>query len=143
MILSPTRTPQDLILAVGRFEVESNERYRPHDGLTYCNFFAADVTASLGCPIPLILANDQIQWLHTSDWVECLPAEASRHANQGRPALVTWKNDRGPHGHIAVVVPTPNGEHGVWIAQAGATNSSMFPLDHGFGSNLTTGWVHA
>lgn len=150
MILIPTRSPEELVEAIASLEVETNPKYQPRDvtgdGLreTFCNVYVVDLMAKLGVVLPSGLkVNALVPWLRSSDWVQCVVEEAGRHANQGRPSLATWVNDHGPHGHIMALTPTPNGEHGVWGAQAGSSCFSCAPITHGFGSLPVVGWVHA
>lgn len=143
------RSREELIATVNRFDVERN--YLPqevpatHQKFTHCNAFASDIAAALGCPVPLVLANDQHLWLtkHGAEngWASCSSITAQEAANKGCPSLATWVNSTG-HGHIALVVPSPKGEAGVWIAQAGAANFSCGHLSRGFGALPVSFWRH-
>lgn len=103
---------------------------------TFCNKFVADVTALLDCPVPQLLANDQIHWLEglgaSGGWRQVFPTSAFALANKGAPVVATYLNPGG-HGHIAIVVPTPENEVGIYVAQAGSTNFACGPVGDGFG----------
>lgn len=133
---------------ISQFNVESSERYRVNKmGIndTYCNIFAWDVTRAMGAEIPHYInpatgepvqagaanakelnANDMNNWLNTIGkaygWVKVSAEEAQYYANQGMPAVTSWKNPNG-HGHMQVVSPSADGRYdpsrGVAIAQAG------------------------
>ena len=133
---------------ISQFNVESSERYRVNkngDNDTYCNIFAWDVTRAMGAEIPHYVnaasgepvqagaanakemtANDMNDWLNTTGkaygWVKVSAEEAQNYANQGMPAVTSWKNPGG-HGHMQVVSPSADGQYdesrGVAIAQAG------------------------
>lgn len=132
---------------IDQFNVEGNERYRVNKngkGDTYCNIFAWDVTRAMGAEVPHFItangvpteaagagireldANGVNDWLNTYGaqygWRKASPEEAQQYANQGMPAVTSWKNSSG-HGHLQVVSPSRNGAYdpqkGVTIAQAG------------------------
>lgn len=133
---------------IEQFNVENNERYRVgkvNGSDTYCNIFAWDVTRAMGAEIPHYVyestgepaqaggagiseqtANDVNDWLNIYGakygWKKVAAEEAQYYANQGMPAVTSWKNRNG-HGHLQVVSPSMNGEYnadkGVAIAQAG------------------------
>lgn len=144
-----TRTPEALMAAVAGLEVETAEKYRKRDvtgdGIpeTFCNVFVHDVTSALGCPVPLLLANAQIDWLNSQDfWTPSTVLEAEWAAGKGEPVVAGWKA-RSSHGHIALGVPAKYGESGLWIAQAGATNFSCGRFEWGFGHLPAQFWRHA
>lgn len=151
--------------AVALVDPEHNVELLPHDvdgdggDETFCNFFVHQVTALLGCPVPQALANDQIDWLKgegsaTHGWRQVFPAGAIDAAKRGQPVVVGWKNpaprldkntgkqmvDSGGKplfrsGHIALVRAQPQGESGLWIAQAGRSNFNLDKLYRGFGTH--------
>ena len=133
---------------ISQFNVESSERYRVNkngENDTYCNIFAWDVSRAMGAEIPHYInaatgepvqagtanakeltANNMNDWLNTTGksygWVKVSAEEAQYYANQGMPAVTSWKNPGG-HGHMQVVSPSADGKYdasrGVAIAQAG------------------------
>src|SRR5262249_34542604 len=46
------RSVESYQAVIEQFGVETNPRYRPHDGLTFCNIFVSDVTRAMHAPIP-------------------------------------------------------------------------------------------
>jgi hypothetical protein len=144
------RSPETLERVAAQFDVERSPRYQPKPGATYCNVFAADVTAALGCAIPHVdrghdglltelTANATVDWLAGPGSVrhgwELLPDghTAQAMADAGRVAVAIWRNTSGGPGHVAVLMPS-HGAPGVWIAQAGAHNYARAPLASGFGA---------
>ncbi len=146
------RSAEMLNRIIAQFDVESTARYTPHKygGDTYCNIFVWDVTSALGCEIPHWVdsqtgaprqfpdiegayemgANATYKWLdeHGSDygWIEVTAEQAQMYANQGYPAVTTWKNPGGGAGHVQIVRPSEDGAYdasrGVAVAQAGGHN---------------------
>ena len=63
------RSGEALTALVALFHVDTAERYRRRDvtgddkAETFCNVFVSDVTRALGCPVPHLLANQQLAWL--------------------------------------------------------------------------------
>lgn len=141
------RSAQTYRSVIDQFNVEGNERYRTNKNGTndtYCNIFTWDVTRAMGAEIPHFVtsggvpveaagagakeldANSVNDWLNTQGaqygWRKATPEEAQAYANQGMPAVTSWKNPSG-HGHLQVVSPSMNGTYdaqkGVAIAQAG------------------------
>lgn len=139
------RSAVALLEVVAMLDAEHNIAYQRRDvtgdGVpeTFCNFYVHDATALLGCPIPKVRANDQVDWLEgvgvDAGWRECGALTAADKADMGLPTVACWRNPsaRG-HGHIALVVPRPEGRRGVYIAQAGASNFSCEPARSGFGN---------
>jgi hypothetical protein len=138
---------------------------------TRCNVFATDVTAAMECLIPHwidnngqpvrhhspgaheLSVNGMFGWLHVygsdNGWQVVSQPEARSLANQGRPVVAIWEN-KGIHedgtpksGHIAVLLPTPEGMLEPRIAQAGAINFVDRPLSHGFASIKPEFWCHS
>ena len=119
---------------IDQFDVENNPRYAQRDGNTYCNIFAWDVTRAMGAEIPHYRedgsemdANGVADWLagegEAHGWHPVSEQEAQAMANQGKPVVVSWKNEGGI-GHIGVVRPGEMGENGPNLAQAGAVNTN-------------------
>lgn len=130
-------------------DVENNPRYAVNqkgEGDTYCNRFLLDATAAMGAQIPRYVdadtgapaapgadnalamnANRISDWLNAwgpkYGWYEVTAEQAQALANRGCPAVTTWKNLEGGHGHVQMVSPSKDGafdpERGVAIAQAG------------------------
>jgi hypothetical protein len=147
------RSAARLVLLVAEERVETNHRYVPHNGLTYCNSFAAAVCARMGCPIPNKLANDLHEWFSSHlaqalGWESSTAEEAQRLADQGAQAVASWRNqgvdEHGAprHGHIAIVMPSL-GEPGIWVAAAGANNATRTLLERQFGKRVPDFFVHA
>lgn len=113
--------------AIDSFKVETNSKYLPSGGKTYCNIFAQDVMkhSDIDAALPTGLANDIADALYgngTPGWYSVDFKEAQKRANQGYPTVGVRK---GTPGHIVVV--RPKGSEitelkQVQIAQAGTTN---------------------
>lgn len=67
-------------------------------------------------------------------WQSVTAQQAQDAANDGRLAVVLWKNQTGGHGHTAVVRPGELTTKGAAIAQAGAHNFNLGHVVNGFGS---------
>lgn len=146
----PGRRNASLYAAVmNQFNVENHQRYainKMGNNDTYCNIYAWDVTKAMGAEIPhyvdsnnqpttssakgarAVNANGMNNWLNSSagkanGWRKVSAQEAQMLANQGYPAVASWKNPSG-HGHISMVAPSKDGRYdssrGVAISQAGA-----------------------
>ncbi|MBX7101614.1 MAG: peptidoglycan-binding protein [Myxococcaceae bacterium] len=134
------RAPATYDNVINQFAVETNPRYTPRDGNTYCNIFASDVMGAMGVALPHWVdgsgapaapyqgheldANATAEWLDSTGgqygWREVSAEEAQQLANQGFPAVATWNNPGGI-GHIGVVRPGDD-TNGPALAQAGAQN---------------------
>ncbi len=141
------RSAQTYRAVLDQFNVEGNERYKVNKngiGDTYCNIYVWDASRAMGAEIPHYVdaagvpretggagikeldANAVNDWLNTHGatygWRKATPEEAQAYANQGMPAVTSWKNPSG-HGHLQMVSPSENGgydaQKGVAIAQAG------------------------
>lgn len=149
---------------IDQFDVENNERYRVNKqgiGDTYCNIFTWDVTRAMGAEVPHFIetatgkpassggegvtelnANSVNDWLnkHGSNygWTKVSAEEAQYYANNGMPAITSWKNSNG-HGHLQVVSPSKEGSYnssrGVTIAQAGRQLKNYDYIDTVYGNN--------
>ena len=123
---------------------------------TFCNWVVHDATALLGCPVPKVLAREQIAWLRgegsaTHGWRKVEPGPAMAEAARGCPVVVGWVNPEQAKdaagalrfdgngkpiwkpSHVAMVRKPPPGMAGVWITQAGARNLNLAKLNDGFG----------
>jgi hypothetical protein len=142
---------------IDQFAVGNNPRYKPGDGKTYCNIFVWDVTRAMGAEIPHwvdnhgniavpfgsganeININGGVDWMKNHGvedhgWQSVTAQQAQDAANDGRLAVVLWKNQTGGHGHTAVVRPGELTTKGAAIAQAGAHNFNLGHVVNGFGS---------
>lgn len=149
---------------IDQFDVENNERYRVNKqgiGDTYCNIFTWDVTRAMGAEVPHFIetatgkpvssggagitelnANNVNDWLNkygsNYGWTKVSAEEAQYYANNGMPAITSWKNSNG-HGHLQVVSPsedeTYNSSRGVTIAQAGRQLKNYDYIDTVYGNN--------
>lgn len=135
------RTPARYLEVVGQFDVEHAARYRAVDGKTYCNIFASDVAAAMGCLLPHwwlsreLSVNDLVPWLKRTGvdygWERLDSAHTAIAAALAGMLTVATLVAEG-HGHIAVVLPIDDGQP--WIAQAGRTNFAHARLAAGFGT---------
>lgn len=162
--LTGTRNAALYSAIINQFNVEDNERYRVNKqgiGDTYCNIYTWDITRAMGAEIPHFIeeatgkpvtsggegikemtANDINDWLHTYGeqygWTQVTAQEAQEYANQGSPAITSWKNPDG-HGHLQVVCPSRDGtynqERGVTISQAGRYLKQYDYIDSVYGEN--------
>lgn len=145
------RSPELLQRIVDQFEVETTERYRRRDvtgdgkSESFCNIFVSDVTRALSCEIPKQLANAMTDWLDNFGrqygWFRVDRDLAWYLSKTGVPIVAGWKNPAGGHGHVALLVPPPDGA--LWCAQAGSKNFSRGRLVDGFGSAPARFWAHA
>ena len=62
-------------------------------------------------------------------------------ANQGNPAIASWRNPSGI-GHIGVVRPGEVTSRGPALAQAGGRNFNDGHVMDGFGNRQVEYWVH-
>src|SRR5438128_2575136 len=138
------RDPAIYSQLINQFAVGHNPRYLPGDGNTCCNIFAWDVSRAMNAEIahwvdssgniaaPFaphaneININGGVNWMRDHGvnqfgWRSCDAQQAQDGANNGKIAVVMWKNTGSGHGHIAVVRPgSMNG--GPEIPQAGRHN---------------------
>jgi hypothetical protein len=162
------RSPEALRQTLAQFNVEHDERYQPNlfgcPG-TRCNIFLWDATRALEAEVPHWVDNcgrpvkpgsagahelsaaGVIGWLRAfgaeSGWQPVSAPEARALANQGRPVAVVWENpDHGRSSHVAMLLPTPEGERAPRIAQAGAANLFDVPLPRGFGELKVEYFAH-
>ena len=150
------RDPAIYSQLINQFAVGHNPRYLPGDGNTYCNIFAWDVSRAMGAELPHwvdssgniavpfapnaneININGGVNWINDHGvpqlgWQRSNPQQAQDAANNGKTAVVMWKNTGSGHGHIAVVRPgSMNG--GPEIAQAGRHNFNDGHVVNGFGN---------
>ena len=157
---------------IDQFNVQSNKRYQPASGRTYCNIFAWDVMSAMNVSLPHWIKNNEPATSTTSganelnanavyNWLQEYGAsygwskvdnayDAQKRANDGYPTIAIWKNTSGASGHVAVVRPEGNGytytdTKGPVIAQAGASNYNYCNVKTGFGANKMSAilyWTH-
>jgi len=150
------RDPAIYSQLINQFAVGNNPRYLPGDGNTYCNIFAWDVSRAMGAEIPHwvddagnvavpgapqaheININGGVNWMRSQGvtqfgWHSSTPEQAQNAANQGKLAVVMWKNTGSGHGHVAVVRPGTLTAGGPEIAQAGRHNFNDGHVVNGFG----------
>ncbi len=138
------RTRENYLAVIALERVETNPLYARRDVTgdgkpeTFCNLFVSNVTKALGCPIPWKLANDQFTWLisdqgRATGWIQIESIGSTALVELGAVVIAIWCNPGG-QGHVAMVVPSPDGAGGLFIAQAGRHNFSCEPLEKGFGN---------
>ena len=71
-------------------------------------------------------------------WIECDEATAIKMANNGYPTVAAGTNT----GHVAMVAPQNEGETGVYLSQAGATNGNHLPINKCFGKYSVKYFYH-
>lgn len=147
--------PQRLDGVLVELAVASNPRYRPTATQTWCNILFTDVVAAMGIAAPRhwmtskgepaavgrgreMRANDLVDWFRTHGatwgWMATDRETAEKAATRGHLAAVTWRNDKGGPGHIAVVLG-PDA-----IAQAGRQSFSRGRVAQGFGAAEPLEW---
>jgi hypothetical protein len=161
---SGVRRPILLMKVVDQFRVETTSRYQPKDGQTFCNIYLWDVTRALGAEIPHWIEvgdmeggtpvrhelniNHTIQRLEAGlveGWSECTAEHARAASNLGCPTVATWLNSSGPHGHVAVCLPSTTGEE-QQVSQAGSVCFSQGGISRAFGPDKLPAvrwWTHA
>lgn len=153
------RSPECLRQVLAQFDVEHDERYKPDTfGCpgTRCNIATTDFTRALECEIPHVVDNNghpvkfgspgshemtalgMIGWLRVfgsdNGWQAVAAPSARILANQGRPVVVAWTHPNpAASSHIAVLLPTPDGEPEPRVAAAGRVNVFDKPLSSSFG----------
>ena len=110
------------------------------------------MTRAMGAEIPHwwqgreLNANATNDWLHqhgaAHGWRRVSAAEAQAYANQGKPAVASWKNPGGI-GHIGMIRPGEITSGGPALAQAGSSNFNRGHVADGFGNRPVEYWVHA
>lgn len=144
--LPGSRSPMALNEVLDQFAVETAERFRvrDYDGNgrkdTFCNIYVSDVTRALFAEIPhqwegkWLNVRGMAEWIRRGfgKWKRSDGWHAQFAADAGCPALVLYDPADVVHGHIAMLTPS-EGEHGVWISQAGRSNFRRAPLLAGFG----------
>lgn len=149
-----SRSAADLRAVVAQFCVATARRYakRDIDGKpgdeTCCNYYLREVLAAMGCVIPRMKANAHGDWFMkaqaTTSWTQVRPWVAREMARAGFPVVALWENPNGPHGHVAIVVPSRDelDRDTTHISQAGLSNFEYGRLTDGFGTRPVTFYVH-
>ena len=146
---SPMPRSADLLLSlVSDMAVTANFAFHPRDGQTFCNCYVAVLTAALRAPIPPRLANLQNAWLKSdegrmSGWMPVDSETARQRATLGYPTVASWRNPKDSlPGHIALLVPAPQGATGIYVTAAGAENFVRAPVGRSFGVNVPEWFTH-
>jgi hypothetical protein len=147
----------DLYLAViNEFGVNTNVRYVPSGGYTYCNTYAGDVARAMGNPFPTKAEYSGLKdpatigfpqlynWFTTSSssrgWRSISDLQQIISAVNAGKMVVAMIN-----GHIAVVRPGQSGVTSIKnlrTAQAGATNSVNTTIGERFGGATPIFFIH-
>ncbi|MCL9662049.1 hypothetical protein L2089_23420, partial [Paenibacillus hunanensis] len=106
------RSASTYAAAIDALQVETNSKYQPRSGTTYCNIFAQDVmkSASISTPLPTGTANAMADALYgngTPGWYSVNFSTAQQRANSGYPTIGIRKESG--HGHVVVVRPKGSG----------------------------------
>ena len=90
-------------------------------------------------------ANGTVDWLAQSGrqfgWNAADLSHAVLAAQQGKPAIVVWKNPTGRSGHVAILCPDATTAN-PFTAQAGASNWEHKQIAYGFGRLPVSIYVH-
>lgn len=162
VISDPTNRNPNLILAIVRsLGLETNARYLPKGGATFCKTAAEDYVAGMNGTFPHWVnpdgspaevgkgsemnINGGVDWLdqHGADygWEEMtgddLLSQILAAVNAGALVLAVWNNPQGGHGHVMIPKPSfattiPDLAH-LPCAQAGLHNFESGTLANGFG----------
>lgn len=132
------RSPDDVLALVMVMNPEKMYCFQP-SSTTHCNDYAVACCAGLRVPLPAgTLANDLYAWLKGKEasqagWNQCDRVTALRRANLGYPTLAAAQEQ--PHGHIALVVPSPSNDLlKLYVSAAGARCFLRAPLANSFGA---------
>lgn len=147
---SDNRSIAMLAQVLRQFHVDTDPRYQPLEGETYCNIFAWDVSRALACELPHWwrgqeqTANMLERWLmdHGAEygWLKANASIAQGKACQGYPAIALWANPSGGHGHIAFLMPIAAMD--IVLAQAGKRCGYDVGYNEAFGVLPATFWWH-
>lgn len=119
------RSARAYLAVIGQFAIDTNPRYTPRDGMTFCNIFMQDVLAAVGVPFVHQCANDHFTWFASSGksqgWREVSIKEAGKRAQEGYPTIAVLR--RSGHGHVRVIIPRKEADlkkYKLAYAQAGS-----------------------
>ena len=123
-------------------DVTHNAALMPATGRTLCNAYASVFCAARGARLPPLLANEQLTFLQASpEWARIGRGEAVTRANAHE--LVVAAVAAVPHGHIAPVVESPDGDPmGCYVTAAGARNYVRCTVETSFGPMFPVYFVH-
>lgn len=153
------RSPEKLLAASRVLRVKLSRRYQPTK-VTWCNIYVSDVLDILDAPLPHwfdpdgegplpafeeranmmadgLAAGDFPGWAPVGRMLEASTREQAvvNRAAAGLPTVAVWRNPKGT-GHIVLVVPTPVGEHGIYVTGAGRVCVEQCPIAKAFGQYL-------
>jgi hypothetical protein len=160
---SGNRSVEHYNLVIDQFDVESNPRYIPREGKTYCNIFVWDVTRAMRAEIPHWTntlgepvshdfygairksCNSMYYWLYSLGskygWYKADISRAIIFASQGKPSIAIYHNPHG-NGHIAIILPDQPTDDGPFCAQAGKQCYRRIHLKIAFGDKTPEFWIH-
>ncbi|TXH58772.1 MAG: hypothetical protein E6Q97_01330 [Desulfurellales bacterium] len=106
---------------------------------TQCSAYAYLVCAVRGVPMLVATANKQHDWLmkegRAVGWTPINRDAAARFAEREECTVVASAK-AAVNGHIAVCVPVPAGEKGLWVSSAGRNCFVRAPIERSFGASL-------
>lgn len=121
-----SRSASAYLAVVGQFCIDTNSRYTPRGGMTFCNIFMQDVLSAMKVPFVYQCANDHYAWFASSGksngWKEVSMKEAGRRAQEGYPTIAVLR--RSGHGHVRVIIPRKTADvkkYKLAYAQAGSS----------------------
>jgi hypothetical protein len=154
MPVGTSADPLRALKAARAISLRTNAAFLAHkdeDGnlITLCNCAVNAMTAELGCPVPVLIANEQHDWLDgpagaDAGWYKLEDdsdgtaiEKARLLAEAGGVVVASWKNGSGGHGHIGLCVPAPDTDKGtLYVAAAGVQNFEQAPLTRSFGLSI-------
>lgn len=146
------RYPEAYMEVLESLDVENNYRYQeaynPFWGFssTCCNIYVWDALVAMDCKLPstdYLGCTEMRNWMASSagqeaGWIAVDESTAIEMANRGFPTVAAATNTN----HVGMVVPQRDGDTGVMISQAGASNYEYGPLERGFGSYNVVYFYH-
>lgn len=165
-IITPYCAPRsraNYLALVNAFNVEHNPIYQPGYMIprgTWCDRYLSDVSTAFDCPIPFVLASEQVSWLASltgkaAGWVELMTlstpqgivtveTQAIARVELGFPTVAVWANPNPKlHGHVAVVVPADPLVAGVHVSAAGGQCFRNALVSRSFGQIVPRYFSHA
>ena len=157
------RSPERYFAIINQFMVESNPRYKPRDGKTYCNIFVWDVTCAMNAEIPhwvnstgvpcqpnsegshRVNCNEMFKWLHAVGenygWQNVDILKATESATKGLPTIAIHRNTSG-NGHVAMLMPYCTIDSGLMFSQAGRRCFANGSFEDSFAGKSVEFWTH-
>ncbi|MNW34548.1 hypothetical protein D3C74_115230 [compost metagenome] len=123
---------------IDSLKVETNKKYLPGGGKTYCNIFAQDVMKLMDAELPGGTANTIAKALYgnnTPGWYSVTYSTAQNRANKGYPTIGIRQDT--PSGHVVVIRPKDSAVtqvRDVLVAQAGASNFNSKTINYSWKS---------